>query len=223
MTDPKRLHLLVEGQSELTVAQEILVDHLREAGWATVTVSVVRTQTSSVTHRGGVSSWAKIRREIQHLLGQKSLTTLTTIFDFYGFPSDAPGVSDRPAGSAELQVEHVEHEIAAAIPDRRFLPNLVLHELESWVFAAADQLSELRGEPELAERLRADCDAAGGPELVNGGAKTAPSKRLLQYCAGYQKVIEGPLAIADLGVAGLKSKCPRFNAWLTKLEEQAKR
>ncbi|MFB9932239.1 DUF4276 family protein [Amycolatopsis halotolerans] len=223
MTDPNRLHLLVEGQSELTVAQELLVDHLREAGWATVTVSVVRTQTSSVTHRGGVSSWAKIHREIQYLLGQKSLTALTTIFDFYGFPADAPGVSDLPAGPAGRQVEHVEREIAAAVPDRRFLPHLVLHELESWVFAAAEQLSELRGEPHLAEQLRADCDAAGGPELVNGGAKTAPSKRLLRYCAGYQKVIEGPLAIAELGVAGLKSRCPHFDAWLSKLEEQAKR
>lgn len=95
-----------------------------------------------------------------------------------------------------------------------------MHELESWVFAAADQLSELRGEPELAERLRADCDAAGGPELVNGGAKTAPSNRLLRYCAGYQKVIEGPLAVAGLGVAGLRGQCPHFDAWLSKLEEQ---
>ncbi|ATY15828.1 DUF4276 domain-containing protein [Amycolatopsis sp. AA4] len=223
MTDPKRLHLSVEGQSELTVAQELLVDHLREAGWTTVTVSVVRTQTSSVTHRGGVSSWVKIHREIQHLLGQKSLTALTTIFDFYGFPADAPGVSSLPAGPADTQVQHVERAIAAAVPDRRFLPHLVLHELESWVFAAAEQLSELRGEPRLADQLRADCAAAGGPELVNGGTKTAPSKRLIRYCAGYQKVIEGPLAIAELGVAGLKSQCPHFDLWLSKLEELAKR
>ncbi|HET6710167.1 hypothetical protein [Amycolatopsis sp.] len=73
----------------MTVANELLIDHLCRIGWSTVTVSVVRTQTSSITHRGGVSSWTKIHKEIKELLAQRTLTALTTLFDFYGFPVDA--------------------------------------------------------------------------------------------------------------------------------------
>jgi hypothetical protein len=219
MADHRRLHLLIEGQTELTVANELLIDHLYRIGWSTVTVSVVRTQTSSITHRGGVSSWLKIHKEIKELLGQSTLTALTTLFDFYGFPVDAPGMSDRPGGSPTAQVEHA---IARIVADQRFIPHLVLHELESWVFAAAEELGDLRGEPDLAKQLQADCAAAGGPELVNGDPTTAPSKRLMRYCPGYQKVIEGPLAIADLGVERLKGQCPHFAAWLDKLEDFAK-
>jgi hypothetical protein len=196
---------------------------LRRVGWTTVTPSVVRTQTSSITHRGGVSSWAKIHKEIKALLSQRSLTTLTTLFDFYGFPADAPGMSDLPAGPVRSQVEHVEQAIGRVIDDQRFVPHLVLHEIESWVFAAAEQLGQLRGEPHLAKRLQDDCEAAGGPELVNGGRETAPSKRLAQYCSGYQKVIEGPLAIVDLGIERLKAQCPQFAAWIDKLESLARR
>ncbi|HET6710166.1 DUF4276 family protein [Amycolatopsis sp.] len=131
-------------------------------------------------------------------------------------------MSDQPGGSPAVQVDHVEQAIALAVADQRFVPHLVLHELESWVFAAAEELGELRGDPDLAGQLQADCAAAGGPELVNGDPTTAPSKRLLRYCPGYQKVIEGPLAIADLGVQGLQERCTHFAAWITKLEDLAK-
>ncbi|GAA4550363.1 DUF4276 family protein [Amycolatopsis samaneae] len=215
----RRLHLLLEGQTELTVARDLLLDHLRQRGW-TVTFSIVRTQTTSVTHRGGVSSWPKLAREIKELLGQKSLVLLTTLFDYYGFPDTAPGMDSRPAGSARVAVEHVEKAISEAVGDRRFLPHLVLHELETWVFAAADQLGELRGDETLAARLRQDSTAAGGAELVNDGPKTAPSKRLAQYCTDYAKTIDGPIAITELGVDRLKERCPHFAAWLNEIERR---
>ncbi|PFG48236.1 putative AbiEii toxin of type IV toxin-antitoxin system [Amycolatopsis sulphurea] len=44
----------------------------------------------------------------------------------------------RPTRSVRLQVQHVEAALSAAIGDARFVPHLVLHELETWVFAAAE-------------------------------------------------------------------------------------
>ncbi|MEC3981074.1 DUF4276 family protein [Amycolatopsis sp. H20-H5] len=219
MTERRRLHLLVEGQTEATVVRETMLDHFQAEGWL-VTWSMIRTQRSTGAHRGGVSSWAKIHRDVKELLGGKNLHVLTTLFDYYGFPEDAPGMPTRPAGSAHDQVAHVEQALAATVGDRRFLPHLVLHELETWVFAAADQLAELRGEPELANRLKADCLAAGGAELVNNGPKTAPSKRLTSYCGDYLKTVDGPLAINDLGIKALKKQCPHFAAWLDELSSR---
>jgi uncharacterized protein DUF4276 len=66
-------------------------------------------------------------------------------------------------------------------------------------------------------RLFQDVKAAGGPELVNDGPETAPSKRLLRYWPTYVKTMDGPLAIAELGVAKLRAQCPHLDAWLTDL------
>lgn len=220
MPDQKRLHLLVEGQTEATVVRDVLSGHLQRQGWF-VTYSTVRTHTSSKTYRGGVTSWPKLHREIKELLASPRLTVLTTLFDYYGFPADAPGMATRPTGAATAKVEYVEEALKADIGDRRFVPHLVQHELESWVFAAGDQLADLRDDSAVAERIKQDCAEAGGPELVNDDPKNAPSKRLARYCPGYVKTLEGPLAIADLGIEGLKAQCPHFAAWLAELGSMA--
>ncbi|MFK0243341.1 DUF4276 family protein [Amycolatopsis azurea] len=216
MPEPRRLHLLVEGQTEATVVRDLLSDHFHRQGWF-VTCSTVRTHTSSVTYRGGVTSWPKLHREIKELLASPRLTTLTTLFDYYGFPPDAPGMSTRPSGSATAKVTHVEEAMRATVGDHRFVPHLAQHELESWVFAAGDQLADLRDDSAVAERIKQDCAEAGGPELVNDDPKNAPSKRLARYCPGYVKTLEGPLAIADLGIDGLRAQCPHFSSWLDEL------
>jgi hypothetical protein len=145
---------------------------------------------------------------------------LTTLFDYYGFPSDAPGMATRPMGTATDKVEHVEEALRATVGDHRFMPHLVQHELETWVFAAGEQLAGLRDDPAVAEQIKRDCVEAGGPELVNDDPKNAPSKRLARYCPGYVKTLEGPLAISDLGIDGLKAQCPHFAAWLDKLSSR---
>ena len=106
--------------------------------------------------------------------------------------------------------------------DRRFLPHLVLHEVEAWVFAAREQLGWLLADENLTARLKVDVAAAGGPEGVNDHPETAPSKRLARYCAGYVKTQDGPLAIADLGVERLRRECPHLDSWLGRLELHAR-
>jgi len=108
--------------------------------------------------------------------------------------------------------------MAEQVDDGRFVPNLILHELESWVFAAAEQLGGLIPVPGLVERLTADAVDAGGPELVNDHPSTAPSKRLASYCPAFSKTNDGPLAIADLGIESLRAQCPHLDSWLSTLD-----
>lgn len=216
----RRLHILVEGQSEEIVVNNVLEPYLRGRGW-TVSHSIVVTKRSAAgsPHRGGVSSWGKVEREIRLLLRNTGLDALTTLFDFYAFPDDSPGMASRPASDPYLRVEHVEKAISERIGDRRFVPHLILHELETWVFAAAEQLGWLLPDPGLVEQLEADVLDSGGPELVNDGPSTAPSKRLETYCAAYSKTNDGPLAIADLGIEPLRAQCPHLDRWLTILDD----
>jgi len=102
-------------------------------------------------------------------------------------------------------VRHVEQSVSAALGDPRFVPHLVLHELEVWVYAAADELARLRGDYRLGERLRGEAAQAGGPELVNDGPNSAPSKRLLGHCPTYTKTGDGPQAISAAGLPALRS------------------
>lgn len=123
-------------------------------------------------------------------------------------------MADQPSSSPYDRVQHVENCLASTISDPRFVPHLILHELETWAFAAAEQLGWLFSGSNLTKLLLKDVRDAGGPELVNDGPNTAPSKRLARYCVGYSKTNDGPLAIADLGIEGLAAQCPHFATWL---------
>lgn len=215
----RRLHILVEGQSEEIVVRNVLEPYLRGRGWVVAwSIVVTKRSASGSNHRGGVSSWAKIEREVRLLLQDTDLDALTTMFDFYAFPEDAPGTPLLPEAGPYQRVEHLEKAIAGQIGDRRFVPHLILHELETWVFAAAEQLGWLLPDPGLTERLKTDVLDAGGPEQVNDHPSTAPSKRLASYCQAYSKVNDGPLAIADLGIEPLRAQCPHLDEWLTTLD-----
>lgn len=56
------------------------------------------------------------------------------------------------------------------------------------------------------------------PEDINNSPNTAPSKRLLDAIPGYNKVLYGRMLAESIGLDSIRSKCPMFNEWLTKLE-----
>ena len=87
-----------------------------------VSYSIIKTKRPAVgaSYRGGVTSWKHVEREIRLLLRDTSIGVLSTLIDYYGFPDDAPGMADRPAGDAMARVVHVERAQADAIMDRRF-------------------------------------------------------------------------------------------------------
>jgi hypothetical protein len=218
MPERGRLHILVEGQTEETIAREIIDPYLTSVGWW-VTYSIVKTKrpAGGPAYKGGVISWEQVQRETRLLLRDSGLKVLTTVLDYYAFPAEAPGMDSRPSGRPIDRVEHVEGALRQHFKDERFLPHLTLHETEAWVFAARTQLAEVYGNPAIAAKLQADIDLAGGVEMVNDNPATAPSKRLLRHCPGYLKTTDGPLAVADLGLGPLRLQCPHLDAWLDKL------
>lgn len=214
----RQVHVLVEGATEERVVLRVLQPELSRNGvWLTPVALKTRRAAGQPHNRGGVSRWSKIEPEIRALLRNSMVDTVTTMLDFYGLPADTPGRSDLPAGDAYAKAAHVEGAIARAIGDARFVPFLVLHETEAWVLAAARELSEMVESPKLADLLQSQVTAAGGPELVNGGPDTAPSKRIMKAYPDYRKVVDGPDAIELLGLPALRAVCPHLNAWLERL------
>lgn len=192
----------------------------RQEVWLTPVVLKTRRAAGQPHDRGGVSKWSRIEPEIKALLRNPALDLVTTMLDFYGLPADAPGRADLPEGDPYARVEHVEAAIARSVADRRFLPFLALHETEAWVLAAAEHLAYMLEAPKIADLLEPQVKSCGGPELVNDGSETAPSKRLLKAHPRYRKVTDGPDAIELLGLTDLRAACPHLNDWLRRLEHR---
>lgn len=57
-------------------------------------------------------------------------------------------------------------------------------------------------------------------ERENDGPATAPSKRLLRYRPDYTKTLDGPVAVAELGLPGLRGQCPHLDTWLTRIDSR---
>ncbi|MFI6468014.1 DUF4276 family protein [Streptomyces sp. NPDC050538] len=215
----KLVHVLVEGQTEEQLVVSFFQPEALSNGiWLNPVMLKTRRPVGRPHDRGGVSRWAMIHADIRRLLRDSSAHTVTTLLDFYGIPSDTPGVSDQVPGDAYARVTHVEQAMGKEVNDSRFLPFLSLHETEAWVLAAADELAALYGRPELAENLNAQVRDAGGPELVNDSPHTAPSKRIQTAYPAYRKVTDGPHAISMLGLDALRNACPHLDAWLSLLE-----
>jgi hypothetical protein len=220
----RKLHILVEGQTEEVVVNDVIVPYLSSDDlYVTTSILTTKRPAGSPEYKGGVISWGKISREIQLLLGDTSTTVLTTLIDYYGFPGDAPGMTTRPKGSPYDRVEHVERAIAEAVDSPRFLPHLVLHETEAWVLSDCQRLGDLMGDPSAAAQLALDVDSESSPEMVNGGTETAPSKRIARVYPQYVKTFDGPMVIADAGLDCIRERCPHADRWFVAIEVALRR
>lgn len=62
----------------------------------------------------------------------------------------------------------------------------------------------------------------GGPEDIDDGPRTSPSKRLRDMFAAYQKPLHGPLVVEAIGLERIRARCPHVHAWLSQLEAIAR-
>lgn len=217
----RRVHILCEGQTEEIIASDVLSPHFSSVD-VHVTSSILTTKrpAGGPAFKGGVSTWPKLQRELRLLLHDSSITLLTTLLDYYAFPAEAPGMADRPHGSPHERVRHVESALAKSVGDMRFVPHLVLHETETWVLTDCLRLGEVMGAPGPAAQLQRIVQLNSGPELVNDGVDTAPSKRIMRAYPQYAKTIDGPLVVAESGLDTIRSTCPHAGDWLSEVESR---
>ena len=146
----------------------------------------------------------------------------TTMFDQYGLPGEFPGYATPEAIPDRSQQERavaVQDAMLNDIGDRRLLPYIQVHEFEALVLADPEQLASQYPEDKAGvEVLVKMADGFESPELINGGAETAPAKRIVQQIHTYRKQSAGPIVTERIGIPTLRAKCPHFNAWVEQLE-----
>lgn len=214
----KRVHVLVEGQTEETFVRSVLGPYLstRDVHLTPILVATKRMK-SGLKFKGGVNSYRQIRGDLRKLLADSDATAVTTMFDFYGLPKDFPGVSTLPKRAVALQrVQYLEEALRGDLPDRRLVPYFSLHEFEALLFVAPEEIERTLTKRGLANQLASAALAA--PEEVNDGEQTHPAARISALAPGYRKALHGPLITQRIGLDALRQACPHFGAWVGRLE-----
>nr|WP_301340379.1 DUF4276 family protein [Corallococcus exercitus] len=221
----KRLIIVVEGPTEEGFVKHVLGPHLHEHSIFTSTLIVTTRRderTGAKLNKGG-GPWRNWDRDLRRVMGENPgpNVAFTTLLDLYGLPPDFPQLDALSMiGDTRHRASEVETVMSGQFGDRRFIPYVQRHEFEALVLASLRALAGvLDAEEDLQglEQLRADL-AGHPPEDVNDGPETAPSKRLLARIPSYRKPLHGPLAVESTGLASLRAACPRFDAWVTRLE-----
>jgi hypothetical protein len=227
----KFINIVVEGSSEETFVNDVLVKHFAlfgkfvyarriETGWDRI---------NSKPAKGGfgrIPKYAKLKGDIVNWIQSdrdRVDTWYTTFVDLYAFPKD----SDSPF-TTQIQtilnpyqkIAALEQAIGQNINHPKFIPYVQLHEFEAFLLADPDRLISMYPEMQNAiDKLKKEIGDTN-PEEINESPQTAPSKRIIKYLPDYagQKAQVGPLVDEDIGMTTLRSKCPHFDEWITKLE-----
>lgn len=203
----KRLAIAVEGLTEKVFVQNLLCEHLRGHDVDATPVSL-----------NGKVSVDRVAEEMALLL--RSYSAVGCFVDFYGFRDK----EDATVEELEEKIRRAVQQSAQWRQGRRVVAYVQQHEFEALLFSDVRQFGRLRGAPQgLVARLRRVRDSFATPEDIDDAPETAPSKRILAEMPRYDKVLQGREVALAVGLETMRAECPRFDAWIARLESLGSR
>jgi len=212
----KRIIIICEGETEQEFCDKILYPYFLE-------------KQIDVSFRNirGINKWSFFKNLIENTLKNDSSVFLTTLIDFYGiekkhhFPfwNDSLSVEDKNS-----RMDFLEKEMKNDIDNQlnfRFIPYIQLHEFEGLLFNNIDVFCNVFSEEDLVgkDELISIFQDFQNPEMINDSVENAPSKRLKRIIQDYNKLVYGNILAESIGLQNIRSKCPRFNKWIEKIEK----
>lgn len=220
----KRLLLYVEGQTEELFVNRILRHHLAAFGVQVERPVIAITRARPTERRGGFVNWEAVDRDLRTLFATRPESDIrfSSLLDVYGLPSQVPGFPGPSTGSrSTMEVDAIEVALAAHFGEPRFVPYLQRHEFEALVIAHPPAIDAVA--PACTASLRTivhPTASAASAEDINDGPDSHPSARLAQAIPDYldRKASYALFILLDAGLSQVRSRCPRFNAWLERWE-----
>lgn len=218
----KRVLILVEGQTEERFVKAVLAPYLSQFQFVMVpTVITTKRVISGPNHKGGFLKFMHLEQDLQYLFRDSNAVLFTTFIDYYGLPSDFPGLKTASFADPYKRVQHVEQALFDTFNNHRFLPFVMLHEFEAFCFVDPCVTAEFMDSVDKAVMLTEACSHASGPEKINQGPDTNPASRMKSAFPLYSKVNDGVDITELIGVDKLRDACPHFNHWLSQIVDQA--
>ena len=172
-------------------------------------------------YRGGLLEYERSKKDILIWMKEDNNPEcrFSTMFDLYALPKDFPGYEEAAGRSDPFErVTFLETALAKDIDSPRFIPYIQLHEFEALIFSLPQALDWEYLEHEKPIKNLIKMVGRQNPELINDGAATAPSKRIIKEIPEYDKVAAGVSVVGKIGIEHLRSTCRHFSEWLEKLE-----
>jgi hypothetical protein len=227
-TTMKYLNVVVEGSTEETFVNDVLVPHFAplDIFVSTRKITTGWDRMNNKPAKGGLLKYIKFRNDVTRWIqsdrsGQQFW--YTSMLDLYAFPKDdqSPYTPVIQAIADPYQkIKALELAISNDINNPKFIPYIQLHEFEAFLFVEPDRLITMYPDSQTAiNRLKKETENLR-PEEINESPHMAPSKRIIKYISDYegQKAQVGPLVAEDIGLTKIRDQCPHFNEWITKLE-----
>ncbi len=208
----------VEGQTEERFVKEILFPYFKQKNIILEPITVITKRLANASYRGGSVTFEKAIKDIKRLLNPK-YDYVTTFYDYYGINKDF--LPETISVDPYLVIEQIETKMLEAINNPKFIPYIQLHEFETFLFVDADTTSQNLlncNKSQVVSTINQALQKNNlNPELINNSPTTAPSKRILDCYAQYQKTTDGPSVCNELGIRLMMEKCKNFKTWIDKL------
>lgn len=211
-----------EGQTEEKFIKQVVAPHLRMAQIYMKPQTLKTSQEGS----GGAVSFDRLKFYARNALKQNQNGVLSTFLDLYALDTSFPGFHEASLqADVYARVTLLETALHAAIVDHvgcrpdRFMPHIQPHEFEGLLFSDVTALASIepswqRSAANLA-KVVADCN---GPEHINNGYETKPSRRLeVMLDPTYRKTRHGPLAAERITLPVMERECLHFKGWMERL------
>ena len=228
----KRVHCIVEGQTEMSVFSSILKPYIYKKTNTYIEFTDISHSREGKKGRGGIVKYPRLLKELRCHLQDKG-KILTTFFDYYGinesyqFPNYKEAKVDQtnPKVGVDLLEKGIKKDIESKnINARNFIPYIQLHEFEALLFSSNDGFDSQYNNENILEELKKIVLPYETPEDINDSPKTAPSKRIIsilrKHKENYAKVNDGTAIAKEVGIETMLKKCPRFRNWVNKLVDK---
>jgi hypothetical protein len=214
----KKVIFICEGQTELFFCEKLLKTHFSDFD--------IEIEYHIISHsNGGIVKWKHLKKQIEDTLSIEGEAFVTTFIDYYGmeyhhdFPEWDTSLAEANKVNRMVILENAMLEDINPSFKSRFIPYIQLHEFEAYVFSDYNAFVNYYMPREANfTALQAICNDYPNPEEINDDILTAPSKRLDNNIYRYDKISQGVEICELIKLQGIRSKCPRFNNWIDKIE-----
>jgi len=215
----KRVIIICEGPTEKEFCTDVLQPYLTPRN---ILLHLPLIKKSG----GGIVAWPVLKKQIESHLKSDVTATVTTLIDYYGlhekheYPSWIIAHQNPHKAQVMDVLEQAMWNDLSLNSRYRFIPYIQLHEFEGLLFTDLNVFTTNFLPQEFHEKQKFEhiFSQFSNPEDINNSPITAPSKRLEKHIVGYNKIVFGSLLAQETGLQRIRSKCPRFNNWVTKIE-----
>lgn len=208
-----RIFIFCEGQTEETFVRDVLSTFFELQNLYVYPIIF----STSTGHKGGISSYSKVKKQLEIKCKEDSSSWVTTLVDYYGLPDNWIGLDESKSSvSVFNKVLTIEENWQQDMGCNNFIPNLLVHEFEALLFSKPEKFLDWF-EQEDVESLIKETAGFETPEHINNSKITSPSKRILKLLDSYQKPLHGSLIAQEIGLDEIRNHCQHFNSWVEKL------